>query len=307
MRSLLFVHVPKTAGTSFRVALENELGTEKVFKDYAMHSPVTSDVIRKHVYEKGDVFSLFSHEPMQGLLLGHFHLAKYHKFYQPENIVTFVREPIARVISEYHHFQRHNDFQGSLIEFAEKRRNKNLMSRFLGGVPWPMIGFAGISEQYDDSLELFNKLFEQKLPVERLNVAPKKKLSLTEEEQALLNENNKEDEALYRKLLKTFTQRRELAKAGKVFVRGAWRSTPKKAQIEGFAYIQGNESPVTLEVYKAGKLQETLTSNQANNDVYLANGPRKGYVGFTYRCPVKQHKRLKVVVAETGQELFRGY
>ena len=40
--TLLFVHIPKTAGTSFRNAAINNVGQEKVIQDYGVKANETS-------------------------------------------------------------------------------------------------------------------------------------------------------------------------------------------------------------------------------------------------------------------------
>lgn len=61
MSPLFFVHVPKTAGTSFRKSAEECLGVDAVEYDYEPTSLETTDIIRRWVYEKNDFFELNNH------------------------------------------------------------------------------------------------------------------------------------------------------------------------------------------------------------------------------------------------------
>ncbi len=54
----VFVHVPKTAGTTFRVAVEQYLGAGAILWDYGAESPVTSPVVRQYLYQEKDVDAL---------------------------------------------------------------------------------------------------------------------------------------------------------------------------------------------------------------------------------------------------------
>ena len=46
----LVVHTPKTAGTSFREALEKHFGKSRIVRDYGPKAGETSDVVREHLY-----------------------------------------------------------------------------------------------------------------------------------------------------------------------------------------------------------------------------------------------------------------
>ena len=54
MKPLLFVHIPKTAGTSFRKAYSSLIPAHKTYCDYGEESVETSPVIQKWIIEKGD-------------------------------------------------------------------------------------------------------------------------------------------------------------------------------------------------------------------------------------------------------------
>ena len=54
---MFFIHIPKTAGTSFRKAAEEYYGLERICYDYAPHSGETSKIVIQEVYENKDNFS----------------------------------------------------------------------------------------------------------------------------------------------------------------------------------------------------------------------------------------------------------
>ena len=55
----LFVHIPKTAGTSFRQAAESRFGLSRVLRDYGPNSDATSDTIKREVYSDDDATQIY--------------------------------------------------------------------------------------------------------------------------------------------------------------------------------------------------------------------------------------------------------
>ena len=208
----LFVHIPKTTGTSFRIAVERRFGGEAVAYDYG-GGPETHPLVRAHVHDERDLIalSLALHETKVRLLGGHVHFSKYRTIFPPERLMTFLCEPIARVASEYKHFCRHNGFVGSLLEFAERPRNQNLQTSMLAGAPLVDLAFLGISERYDDSLVVLQRRLGWRIEPLVLNVNPEQKqlagsYELSSEERRQLERWNESDLELYAKARELFQQ-----------------------------------------------------------------------------------------------------
>jgi hypothetical protein len=88
---IVFLHIPKTAGSTFNFILENSFGIR------ACHSNHT----RKKVFEQADLD--FARKVFPGLrsVSGH-NLVDPLRLKAPKAyFVTFLREPIARVVSRY--------------------------------------------------------------------------------------------------------------------------------------------------------------------------------------------------------------
>ena len=64
----------------------------------------------------------------------------------------------------------------SLSAFAALPEMRDVQSRFLGEVPPERLAFVGITERYDDSIDLFRRAFYPALPstTERVNVNPER-------------------------------------------------------------------------------------------------------------------------------------
>jgi hypothetical protein len=152
---LLVVHIPKTAGTSLRLALQQSFGLARVARDYGPQSDFTTDAVRRHMYQnptKSSARGLVSELRNSGYaaLVGHFPYSRYGRFFEGERVIAFVREPLERTCSEYLH------------------KTGNLQSRFLQGHSGEM--FLGLTEHYRSSMQSLNKRFELKLKTRKVNV-----------------------------------------------------------------------------------------------------------------------------------------
>lgn len=212
---LLFIHVPKTAGSSFRISLAKSFGKNLLALDYGDKSSVTSELVTAHIYAGDDsqprrrlIRALREKECK--VLAGHFYYRKYGRFFAAEKIICFIREPLHRLASEYLHKQRLEAYPGSFEEFVELRRNRNLQSAYLAGLPAG--SFVGITEHYRESLQLLSRLYGTRFKVSKRNVAPdggagKFVKSLPESSISRFYDLNREDIELYENHRSLFQQR----------------------------------------------------------------------------------------------------
>ena len=168
-----FVHIPKTAGTSFRLAAEREFSPQRVVYDYGAQSPVTSPCIQQYLYGEGDQdkAALYAHCREHGVKLfaGHRPATRFLDGVGVGNIITFVREPLERVFSQYLHFKRHQGFEGSFREFFSVPSRRNGQANMLRGIPLRALGFVGITERYRQSLRMINQRYGWRLRHKRAN------------------------------------------------------------------------------------------------------------------------------------------
>lgn len=98
-----------------------------------------------------------STQPSIIMLGGHFPFSRYAALIPETRLVTFLREPLARIVSLYAHKVREGRFQGTLLEFAAWPKNKNSQSWMLQGVNMEAALLVGITERYSDSLCLLQR------------------------------------------------------------------------------------------------------------------------------------------------------
>ncbi|EIJ41612.1 Sulfotransferase family [Beggiatoa alba B18LD] len=174
---LISVHIPKTAGTSLGNALTQTVG-DKLLLDYA-DKPLSDDWQHRYMRLRRRLQLRFQPQTVLNTyqaVHGHFIADKYAFLGETAQFCTFFREPIARLVSHYWHWQRHPDLQNSMCRqlisqqlsitaFANLPKQRQFYALFCGKIPLNQFHFVGLTEAYADSIALFNKLFNLNLPV----------------------------------------------------------------------------------------------------------------------------------------------
>ena len=202
---IVSVHIPKTGGTTFYHYLQVSFG--------ALLSPN---------YKRRDIIKL--KDGIQKLNLtdseiihGHFYAQEikhlvYENEYKP---ITWVRDPVNRVISNYkffkeglinasrnnkqYHLNKHRRNE-TIIEYASKEENRNRMSKFLNGIKLSDFLFIGVFDFFDEELLRFSKIINKPyINVPKLN-ASEKTIDITEQEKATIKSLNQLDYDLYTKV-----------------------------------------------------------------------------------------------------------
>jgi hypothetical protein len=153
---IISVHVPKCAGTSFRTVLGEVCGA-RIWYNYG--------VIFSREHARAELVP-----PGVGLIHGHFLADAFDALFPQRRLVTWVRHPVERLVSNYHHFLRSPDMRDdccralhekrlSLREFADLEWMRNETSRYLANKPVDDFEFIGISERFNESVGLFCETF----------------------------------------------------------------------------------------------------------------------------------------------------
>jgi len=166
---LISVHIPKCGGTSFRAILQG-IYRERLWLNYgAMFSPaeVRTDLIPRDT----------------ACIHGHFLADTFDQLVPQPRLITWLRHPVERVVSNYYHFWHHPDRRDaccrelmdrglSLEEFAELDWMRNEATRYMANKPVEAFAFVGIMERFDESVRVFGSQFGFPVPAEspRINV-----------------------------------------------------------------------------------------------------------------------------------------
>ncbi|WP_458070125.1 hypothetical protein [Rhodanobacter sp. BL-MT-08] len=186
--TIISLHLPKTAGTSFRVSLANHFG-DRYRGDY------DDQAISKTTYRRRKEAMLSGAKIFrQGLagvdcVHGHFLPFKYRplSLIRDLTFITWMREPAARLISHYHYWQEsysertaapHHrqvvEERWTLEEFCLSEKFQNIYTQYLWCFPLENFAFIGISEHYQEDLLCFARQFlSSELVPQRENITAK--------------------------------------------------------------------------------------------------------------------------------------
>ena len=132
----------------------------------------------------------------------------------PIKLITWVRDPIERLISGYYYWKKLK-YQGnpnhayflkhnfSLVEYAQLDFLKNEMLTYLGDVPITDFDFVGVMENYEQDMYQLAKLMNwRKFKIYHSNKGSKKRASsLTKSEIEKLKAIRKDEIELYNQVL----------------------------------------------------------------------------------------------------------
>ncbi len=207
---LLSIHIPKTAGTSFRNILKGVYGEQGVVR---VDIPIPDEVQNKELCE---VLIPRRLSRKARVLHGHFRYNDIRREYKLDSdvpVITWLRNPVDRVISNYFYLQKRlreimkekerrinilDRMQRSLMEFARLDVSRNRMTRFLDGRPLEEFLFVGLVEHFSEDLaDLAGVLEWRDFEVLHQNSSRVRCSGINEEERAEIRRLNSDDVALY--------------------------------------------------------------------------------------------------------------
>ncbi len=210
---LISLHIPKTAGTSFRNTLKAVYGEEQVIR-------LDIDLIHHQLRIEQQPFDQPKLPRKVKVVHGHFSpaLLRQKLALSPKTpMITWLRHPVDRVISNYFYLAKRlkeelneegkglnilSKMQKTLLEYAYAELNRNRMSKFLTGITLEECLFVGISEHYESDLEYLSRLLKWKSYSTFHHNATGGSLVVSEVERAAIRAWNAEDVNLYEHALR---------------------------------------------------------------------------------------------------------
>ncbi len=300
-----FCHIPKTAGTSFRKALEKNYN---VISDYGLDNPQTHKLIQSFIYDKNDFHGLIKAlNKMSFFLSGHHSLNKYIDVVGVDKTVTFLRHPLQQVISHFYHHKKYFNEQREIEEFVKISKFKNSQYRLLKSLPLGMLGYIGITEDYSGSVRMINEYLDLEIVslVENVNSDRATNIeSIDDELKANILQLNSLDEALYNEAVWLHEYRKEFAKLNKVWTHGYAKITPKN-NLVGAAYRKDCNKPVNIKIMANNDLVREVLANEFMTEFPKARVPRDRYIRFNVPLgkAVDSSNTIDVVVSDTDQKV----
>jgi hypothetical protein len=209
---LVSLHIPKTAGTSFRSIFIDNVGERNFAKVDIFNSgriKVNDAYFSDHKLNR-KVTAIHGHFPYS-VLLDRFEIHSTTQF------ITWVRNPIERVLSNYYFLrnviqERINEQQDenlferigkSLEEFVLHPENQNVMSKFLKGAPLEEFTFIGVQDQFDSELLRMQQLLGWQVTNRAHNITQNKKERVEHGAEMLdfIQTHNQEDMELYQRVI----------------------------------------------------------------------------------------------------------
>lgn len=211
---LISIHIPKTAGTSFRNTLKDVYGQEAVIRlDIELEVPVVK--VNEVAYQERQLPS------WTRVAHGHFTYPLLQKHFDlPEKnipVITWVRDPVERVISNYYYLSKILaqeldepskglnillKMERKLMEYTRDPLSCNRISKYLRGIALEDFAFIGIQEHYSEDLNSLAKVLDWKDVEEyQYNRTGKSYDEVTPKQRDEIRALNDEDVRLYEKAL----------------------------------------------------------------------------------------------------------
>lgn len=185
-KTIISVHLPKTAGSSFKKILEAYF-EDKILFDYEDAPINTPPFFRKYKALKDSFLTPKRLHGNARCIHGHFLPYKYSRLDRNKTLfVTWLRNPLERMISHYRYWVRsytpnssrlHRKIveeKWSLEDFCFSHFMRNFYAQFLWSFPLEKFDFIGITENFDADLQTFGQKFLSKRKIKSVseNVAP---------------------------------------------------------------------------------------------------------------------------------------
>lgn len=284
LKPMLFVHIPKTAGTSIRNGAAKFLGRRRLALDYGAGRRVTSPIVSRHVHESDNPAAFRIAFDQKGLKFfgGHVKLKDHIGYFDLDNVATFLRDPVQRVLSSYRHFVRNNAYKNDIETFVSDPKFQNRQAHALAGVEIERIGFVGLVEQFSESLRRLNEHFGWEIPPRASNLGERPLGDRHEVEASLYQrilEYNRLDQSLYehaRSLFERDEARQRPAQAPAV---GACKLHDRKV-LRGWACRIGSERASSVRVEVDGSEVARLHADLYRSDIQQRGYKRSGCAGF---------------------------
>jgi hypothetical protein len=130
-------------------------------------------------------------------LAGHFKAKPYGRVFGPGRLMTVLRDPVERVVSNYRHYLRRGLFDSSLVDFARQTEIRNVQVRFTRPHPPSQWLFVARQDRLDQDMAELSLMLGVDITIERVNAAPDGRAEISVAERRQIEALNLEDVELF--------------------------------------------------------------------------------------------------------------
>lgn len=296
------VHIPKTAGTSFRYALQGNQAVRMLY-DYGNESTEsTPDLIRRNPVKLAPENEIFDTDKFN-FICGHIPYGKYAPCVSPDAVVSLVRNPIERFVSEYQHLRRHENYAYGFTHFSSDPLQQNKQWKMLRGVDQKPGALIGLTSHYKYFVEMFSNRLGLSMMSIAMNRAPDSdaegRINIPPGEIKSAYLCNKQDMDFFFEKVRIFSEQ----------IRDAGYNTVPPADANWNCLIAGRKKVVGwlscaakdcyfMEISVNGERRAVISLDQNRDDIYSMGLSDEPVCGFSYP--------LALLGAEKGDKIGVG-
>lgn len=281
-------------------------GSASIERDYGIDAPHTSDTVRRFIYESDtvDQYGFLKATQKAGTcwVTGHAPADRFLHLFGAPNTISFVRDPVERVISEYRHLARANKTDQNLEQFYKSESETNKQFKMIGIPPWRAYHLVGSQNSYERCVALLAAELGVALEALSENIRPAgDNAPVNEEIQQAIRDHNELDCRFVTQVRAYLDQHLAAHDAGKAFCYHEYGLIPD-THIIGWSFYRESNAAVQLNLLVDGELRETVLASEHRAELQAIGAPRMGHCGFRFvLSKYEGAERVEVRTAETGQ------
>lgn len=309
MKPILFVHIPKTAGTSLHQSAIDSLGANCVERDNGNSENLTSELIKEYFYadKPYDHFGYYEafKKADKKWLTGHLFAERLLPLFGAENTISFVRDPIDRVISNYQFMKSIDKTSLSFEDYYQAPEETNKQFRMIGQTPWKAYHLVGTLEHYNDCLSLLSHTKQLNLEIQKLNIRQAGTNSkVSETVRSDIQKWNERDCIFFEEVNAYLIARLKAHRSNIDFCYHDMGFVPDQHVI-GWAFYSGSDTAVTVDLYVDSRHTDTYVATEHRPELQVVKTPRQGHNGFRFSLEHKKNaEHIELRARETGQILL---
>ena len=278
--------------------------------DYGLKQSLTSRSISTWVHgSESDMFMLSKFLEDNHIISGHFPVSRYQRLFPVSNIMSCVRDPLERVVSNYNHLVAHQSLEVPFEEYFRQGSSLNLQRRMLGPIPVSLLGWLCTTNNLADSLESLCDFVGTGLSMRHENRTATTRAirldDLSEDTKKEIYRLNKEDWQLYSEAEHLNVARNRFSELHSPSLWVNYHVTLDHAKVlSGCVFRRKYDSPIKLEVLLDEQVIRECDASEEFNGFARFTMPRKRYIGFKIPINNTVKGKLSLRVAGTHQELF---